>query len=104
MLTIVNRWLPFKGFVALTIFPFVFVRKEYEQYYDERMKRHEACHARQQLELLFIGFYLLYALEYVVGYLMCHNHLIAYKSISFECEARHAEEHQPHWFGWARWV
>lgn len=85
MITIKNSLIPFKNFSALTLWPFVFVRK------DARMAattiRHENIHGRQQKELLLVGFYLWYVAEWLVKLCYYRNSITAYKNISFEREA-----------------
>lgn len=85
MITIKNSLIPFKGFAALTLWPFVFVRK------DARIVattiRHENIHGRQQKELLLVGFYLLYSIEWLIKLCYYRNSITAYKNISFEREA-----------------
>jgi len=44
MITIKNNIIPFKGFTAMTLWPFVFVRKDREQNYTHTAKNHEAIH------------------------------------------------------------
>ena len=74
MVIVKNKILPFKGFKALTIWPFIFCRSELT----EVDINHEEIHGRQQLELLIIFFYLIYGIEYLIK---------SYKKISFEKEA-----------------
>jgi hypothetical protein len=69
---------------AITIFPFIFVVRDYMS---GDTFRHETIHLSQQLECLLIGFYFLYALEYVVGRLRGLDHIDAYLRIGFEREA-----------------
>lgn len=52
------------------------------------VERHEGIHALQQIETLWVPFFILYGLEYMAKLLLCRmNHKKAYKSISFEKEA-----------------
>ena len=48
-----NKIIPFKGFQAMAIWPFVFVRSD--EYVTDRDIRHEEIHGRQQLELFVVG-------------------------------------------------
>lgn len=82
MIVIKNNIIPFKGFKAITLWPFIFVRKEYP--FNEVDLNHEKIHGRQQLELLIILFYIIYLIEWIVRLFMKGN---AYRSISFEKEA-----------------
>lgn len=85
MKKIVNKYIPFKGFVALTIYPFIFIRKD--EKYTDAMDRHEQIHAEQQKEMLLVFFYLWYLFEFVVRLIQYRNRNAAYKNISFEREA-----------------
>ena len=87
-------WFPQKGFTAFTIFPFVFIRKDRWAYYTLTTERHEMTHALQQLEMLWLFFFILYGLEWVLKLPFCKfNTTRAYYSISFEQEAYdHQEE------------
>ena len=48
---------------------------------------HEMIHSRQQAELLWLGFYLWYVVEWIVRLAIYRNGFKAYRSISFEREA-----------------
>ena len=76
MKIIYNKVIPFKGFKAITIWPFIFVRKECS--FNEEDLNHENIHGKQQKELLLIFFYLIYLIEWIFK---------GYKNISFEKEA-----------------
>ena len=69
---------------AISLCGFVFSRGEM----NERIKRHETIHFQQQLELLFIPFFLLYGLLWVIA--LFENKFDgteAYLNIAFEREA-----------------
>ena len=76
MIIIKNNIIPFKGFKAITLWPFIFVRKGLS--FGEIDLNHERIHGRQQLELALIGFYLIYFIEWIAK---------GYDYISFEIEA-----------------
>ena len=88
MKIIVNKIIPFKGYTAMTIYPFIFVKKEINNV----VYNHECIHGEQQKELLIVFFLLLYILEYIIKLLISFNHDKAYKSISFEQEAYNFEK------------
>jgi len=75
-----------KGYIGLTIFPFVFLK-----YSDLKTNRylvnHEKIHLRQQLELLILPFFVCYSLEFLIRLIKYRNWHLAYKNISFEREA-----------------
>lgn len=51
------------GAMALTIYPFIFVRKDTRN--NTELIRHETIHIRQQLELLIVGAWILFFVEYL---------------------------------------
>ncbi len=77
-MVIYNSILPVKGFIALSIYPFIFVRKEYKGKLTKYTINHEKIHHRQQLEHLIILFFIIYLIEYIFE---------GYRDISFEREA-----------------
>lgn len=54
---------------------------------DKFIVNHERIHTRQQKELLYIPFYLLYVLEWLFRLVQYRNQNDAYMNISFEREA-----------------
>lgn len=76
-----NDIIPFKGYKAITIWPFIFVRNEVK--FNDIDLNHEKIHLRQQLELLIIFFYLIYLVEWIIK---------GYRNISFEKEAYDNED------------
>lgn len=83
MKIVYNNIIPFKGFAAINLFGIVFARKECRPLSKEAMN-HEAIHTEQMKELLYIGFYLCYVIEWLVRLFMKGN---AYRNLSFEKEA-----------------
>jgi hypothetical protein len=53
---------------------------------------HEKIHLRQQLELLFVPFFIWYGLEFVIRFFQYRDWKIAYRNISFEREAYENEK------------
>lgn len=80
MKIIYNKILPFKGYKAITLWPFIFVKKECS--FNKIDLNHEQIHGEQQKELLIIPFYIIYLIEWVFK---------GYKNISFEREAYYYE-------------
>lgn len=80
------RYFAGKNVNAMALFPFILVR-------DIDVKRniatinHEKIHWKQQIELLFLLFYVLYIGFYLFYRLRGMNHFNAYMSIPFEKEA-----------------
>lgn len=88
-----SRHFPFKGYLAMTFYPWVFIRKEYAKKYTAKVDRHETTHALQQIETLWVLFLVIYGLEWLIKWFCCgFNSKKAYLSISFEQEANEHEE------------
>jgi hypothetical protein len=87
MKVIYNNIIPFPGFKAINIFGVVFARKG--SFLSEEQKVHEAIHTIQMRELLYIGFYIFYFLEWVIKLFLYKD---AYSNISFEREAYSNQE------------
>jgi hypothetical protein len=93
MITIENNIIPFKGFTAMALWPFVFVRKDSEKYYTDVVERHEYIHGEQQKEMLIVFFLLWYGIEWLIKWACYRNSMTAYKNVSFEREAyRHQND------------
>ena len=105
MKVIYNKFIPFKGFYAITIIKWVFVREEYK-YLDglsvyNKMINHESIHEQQILDFTpetfpswlrytigSICFYLLYGLEWLFKLIPCLiKNKSAYRSLCAEKEA-----------------
>jgi hypothetical protein len=83
----------FENVIALTLFPFIILKKErYKQ--DAQLLNHEKIHLQQQKELLVVGFYIWYLVEYGVRFLQHKNRWKAYRAIVFEREAYAKESQQ----------
>lgn len=110
MKVIYNKFIPFKGFYAITIIKWIFVREEYKHFDGSsiynKMINHESIHEQQILDFtpkIFpswlrytigsICFYLLYGLEWLFKFIPC---LItkknAYRSLCAEQEAYENEK------------
>lgn len=85
MKIIENNILPPKGYKAITLLNMIFVRKGLVM--RDKDINHENIHWEQEKELLIIGFYLLYVIEFIVRLMMIRNWHKTYRSISFEQEA-----------------
>lgn len=80
-----NKVIPFKGFKAINLFGVLFVREE--AVLSEADINHEAIHTEQMKEMLYVGFYLWYAVEWLVRLARLRNAHTAYRNVSFEREA-----------------
>lgn len=85
MKIVYNKIIPFKGYKAMALWPFIFVREEY--YRKPIGIQHEEIHLSQQKEMLLIPFFAWYVVEYLVRLILYRNHKEAYRNISFEQEA-----------------
>lgn len=72
--------------MAITLWPLIILQHR-ESELDEKLVRHERIHLRQQIELLLVGFYLVYIAEFVIHLLRSRDRYLAYRSIGFEQEA-----------------
>ena len=89
---LISKYLVPRGYTGLAVFPFVFLKhKSFKG--DSILVNHEKIHLRQQLELLIIPFYVLYAFEFFIRLIQCRNWYVAYKNLSFEREAYYNEAH-----------
>ena len=87
----ITKYLIPKGFVGITIFPFIFIKNR-ELKRNKVLINHEKIHLKQQLELLILFFYIFYFLEWLFKFLKYKNAYTAYLNISFEREAYKEEE------------
>lgn len=87
MKLVYNNIIPFKGYLAMCIFPFIFVRKDARALKTTDIN-HETIHGKQQIEMLWVLFFVWYGIEWFIRLVAygfdCH---LAYKNISFEQEA-----------------
>jgi len=67
---------------GITLFPFIILREKHKN--NKIILNHESIHIEQQKELLVVGFYLWYVIEWGIRLFMKGN---AYRNISFEKEA-----------------
>jgi len=92
MKVVFNRSVPLRGYIAMTLWPFVFVRSENRRLYDAATENHEAIHGEQQKEMLVLPFLLWYGMEWLVRLLCSGDARKAYRDVSFEREARANEK------------
>lgn len=89
MIIVKNSLIPFPGFKAITLWPFIFVRRSAWAGFTESNERHERIHGRQQLEILILLFFLWYGIEWFVWLIITGDAHHAYRCICFEKEAYH---------------
>ena len=80
---------PMKGFTAITLLLWCFVRRDSAEKFNSVVETHENIHLSQEVELLFVFFYLFYAIEWLVRLVIYRDFRKAYFNISFEQEAYH---------------
>ena len=107
MIRVVNNLIPFKGYTAMTVWPFLFIRKGVKV--SDKLIRHEEIHATQQKEMLIVFFYVWYVMEWLVRCLMYCNMKAAYKNVSFEREAKTNETNAAYLeerrlFSWVKYI
>lgn len=87
----VSRWIVPSGYGAITLYPFIFVRSEWRAN-NAVVINHERIHLRQQAELLVVGFFLWYGIDFLIKYCKHRNWKKAYRDIIFEREAYGKQE------------
>ena len=87
------KHLPFKGYTAMSVYPWIIIRKDNKKKYTPTANRHTQIHLLQQLETAWIFFFVFYALEYIFKLVLTMSHYRAYKSVSFEQEANNHQGH-----------
>ncbi len=85
-MVIISKFLVPRGYIGITIFPFIFL-KYYNLKSNAVLMNHEKIHLRQQLELLVIPFYVFYVVEFSIRLIQYKKWYLAYQNISFEREA-----------------
>jgi len=104
-----SQWILGAHFRAMCIWPVLFVRPSDQLADHPATLNHEKIHARQQLEMLWLFFFLWYGLEFLVRYLQLHDRLEAYRALSHEKEA-HANDENPGYlkqrkvWAWIRYI
>ena len=91
-------WLrPFlqRDVIAITLGRRIYVRRMLEGPKFERLIRHEMAHVRQVERLGLLRFLWRYVSEYARNWVRLRSSAAAYAAISFEIEARAAEDDEP---------
>ncbi len=83
---VVSKTIVPKGYSAITLYPFIFVR-DAKIRNNDYVINHEKIHIQQQKELLVVFFYLIYGLDYLIKLIRYRDKRKAYKSTIFEREA-----------------
>lgn len=105
MRIVYNRFVPFKGYVAMCVGNIVFIR--YGVRLSASIVRHESIHGEQWKECLYVFFLPIYILSFVWQFVECRDFHAAYRSVCFEKEA-YAHEREKNYlskrrrFAWLR--
>lgn len=97
----------FNYYTGLSFFIFIWIMR---QPHDQRqLVRHEKIHFWQQVEMLFVFHWLLYALFYLLGRVSGQCHYVAYRYNPFELEAFTHDREEDYLsrrkpFAWVRYV
>jgi hypothetical protein len=83
---IISKYFVPKNYLGITIFPFIFLKKKSLKG-NKTIINHERIHLKQQVEMLWILFFIWYGIEFLIKLTKYRNWNIAYKNISFEKEA-----------------
>lgn len=83
MKIVYNNFIPFKGFKCINLFGVLFVRRGC--FMNEKDFNHETIHTAQMKEMLYVGFYVWYFVEWLLE--LCHYGTTAYHTNTFEREA-----------------
>ena len=68
MIKIVNSLFPIEDYIAMTVWPFIFIQKKNERLYDDVADNHEHIHGKQQIEMFIVGIILAIGLYFVIGW------------------------------------
>ena len=90
MKTVVNKFIPFKGYTAMNVFGILFCREDCR--IDDRTLNHESIHTAQMKEMLYLPFYIWYCTEWLVKLFVYWDSHKAYRAIGFEREAYKYED------------
>lgn len=131
MIIVKSNIIPFRGYIAITLWPFIIVRRSALSKFTDSVLRHELIHGRQQVEMLLLGavmsvwfaavgagwwsvlllpiFYWCYGMEWLLGLLCFGNSDQAYDHISFEREAADNEKNVDYLrirkpFAWIKYI
>lgn len=84
MRIIYNDKIPVKGYKAMAVCPFIFIRNEYKDAKNDVTINHEKIHFEQQKDLSLVIFIIWYCLEWIIR---VFKYSKPYKNIGFEREA-----------------
>lgn len=106
MIIVKNKIIPFGSYTTINLFGILFTKSDY---LNPTTINHERIHTKQMLELLMVGYYLWYIIEYIIVRFCHKKQNDAYHDISFEEEA-HNNDNNLHYldnrkhFAWWKYV
>lgn len=106
MIIVKNKIIPFGSYSTINLFGILFTKSDYLSF---TTINHERIHTKQMLELLIVGYYLWYIIEYIIVRFCHKKQNDAYHDISFEEEA-HNNDNNLHYldnrkyFAWWKYV
>lgn len=106
MIIVKNKIIPFGSYTTINLFGILFTKSDY---LSPITINHERIHTKQMLELLIVGYYLWYIIEYIIVRFCYKKQNDAYHDISFEEEA-HNNDNNLHYldnrkhFAWWKYV
>ncbi len=83
---ILSKFIFFSSFNALAIWPFIFL-KDKSLKNDTILLNHEKIHLRQQIEMIWFAFFIVYFVEFLIKLIIYKKPKLAYFNLSFEREA-----------------
>jgi len=83
----ISHFIPGRKFRILCVWPFLFVSPAEPRPLPPEVLNHERIHARQQLEMGWVFFFVWYGLEFLVRWVQYRDRLKAYRVLSHEKEA-----------------
>lgn len=101
-----NKIIPFGSYTTINLFGILFTKSDY---LSPITINHERIHTKQMLELLIVGYYIWYIIEYIIVRFCHKKQNDAYHDISFEEEAHnndtnlHYLDNRKH-FAWWKYV
>lgn len=106
MIIVKNKIIPLGSYTTINLFGILFTKSDY---LSPITINHERIHTKQMLELLIVGYYLWYIIEYIIVRFCHKKQNDAYHDISFEEEA-HNNDNNLHYldnrkhFAWWKYV
>lgn len=88
---LIARFLIPRKYNGMAIYPFIFVKSR-SSANNSILINHERIHLKQQVELLWVFFFVWYIIEFLIHLIKLKNWNKAYHNISFEKEAYQNED------------